>query len=63
MIEAKNPDKVDYTMYDIKDALLIDNTGVFKDQETAKYKKITGQDPDKKAKTKILSRVHKRMST
>ena len=37
--------------------------GVFKDQETAKYKKITGQDPDKKAKTKILSRVHKRMST
>jgi len=36
---------------------------IFKDQETAKYKKITGQDPDKKAKTKILSRVHKRMST
>ena len=33
------------------------------DQETTKYKKITGQDPDKKAKTKILSRVHKRMST
>ena len=36
---------------------------IFKDQETANYKKITGQDPDKKAKTKILSRVHKRMST
>ena len=36
---------------------------IMKDQETAKYKKITGQDPDKKAKTKILSRVHKRMST
>ena len=36
---------------------------IFKDQETTKYKKITGQDPDKKGKTKILSRVHKRMST
>ena len=34
MIEAKNPDDVDYTMYDIKDALLIDNTGVFKDKES-----------------------------
>ena len=37
--------------------------GVFKKQETDKYKKTTGQDPDKKGKTKILSRVHKRMST
>ena len=37
--------------------------GVFKDQETAKYKKTTGQDPDKKGKTKILARVHQRMST
>ena len=36
---------------------------IMKDQETAKYKKETGQDPDKKAKTKILGRVHKRMST
>ena len=36
---------------------------IFKDQETAKYKKETGQNPDKKGKTKILSRVHKRMST
>ena len=36
---------------------------IFKDQETAKYKKETGQDPDKKGKTKILSRVHQRMST
>ena len=36
---------------------------IFKDQETAKYKKETGVDPDKKGKTKILSRVHKRMST
>ena len=37
--------------------------GVFKKQETSKYKKETGADPDKKGKTKILSRVHKRMST
>ena len=37
--------------------------GVFKKQETDKYKKETGADPDKKGKTKILSRVHKRMST
>ena len=36
---------------------------IMKDQETAKYKKTTGQDPDKKGKTKILARVHKRMST
>jgi len=36
---------------------------IMKDQETAKYKKATGQDPDKKGKTKILARVHKRMST
>ena len=37
--------------------------GVFKQQETDKYKKETGADPDKKGKTKILSRVHQRMST
>ena len=37
--------------------------GVFKKQETDKYKKETGADPDKKGKTKILPRVHKRMST
>ena len=37
--------------------------GVFKQQETDKYKKTTGQDPDKKGKTKILARVHQRMST
>ena len=36
---------------------------VFKDQETAKYKKETGQNPDAKARTKIMGRVHKRMST
>ena len=36
---------------------------IMKDQETASYKKETGQNPDKKAKTKIMGRVHKRMST
>ena len=37
--------------------------GVFKDQETAKYKKETGQNPDAKGRTKILGRVNKRMSS
>ena len=37
--------------------------GVFKQQETDKYKKTTGQDPDKKGKMKIMGRVHQRMST
>ncbi len=37
--------------------------GIMKDQETAKYKKETGQNPDAKGKTKILGRVNKRMST
>ncbi|SHF35139.1 glyceraldehyde-3-phosphate dehydrogenase [Pedobacter caeni] len=32
-IEAKQPDEVDYTLYDIHDALLIDNTGIFRDRE------------------------------
>jgi glyceraldehyde 3-phosphate dehydrogenase len=32
-IEAKDPESVDYTAYDIHDALLIDNTGVFRDRE------------------------------
>ena len=35
---------------------------IMKGQETDKYKKITGQDPDKKAKMKIMGRVHDRMS-
>ena len=35
---------------------------IMKGQETEKYKKATGQDPDKKAKTKIMGRVHQRMS-
>lgn len=33
MIDAKNPEDVDYTKYGIKDALLIDNTGVFRDDK------------------------------
>jgi len=33
MIEVKNPEDADYTSYGIKDALLIDNTGVFTNKE------------------------------
>ena len=36
---------------------------IMKDQETAKYKKETGTNPDAKGRTKIMGRVHKRMST
>jgi len=32
MIDAKNPEDVDYTAFGINDALLIDNTGVFRDK-------------------------------
>ncbi len=32
LIEAKEPDKVDYTKFGINNALLIDNTGVYKDE-------------------------------
>ncbi|WP_316749923.1 glyceraldehyde-3-phosphate dehydrogenase [Pedobacter gandavensis] len=32
-IVAKEPEDVDYTEYDIQDALLIDNTGIFRDRE------------------------------
>lgn len=31
-IEAKNPEEVDYTSYGIENALLIDNTGIFRDR-------------------------------
>lgn len=34
MIEASNPDTVDYEKYGIKDALVIDNTGAFRDRES-----------------------------
>lgn len=33
MIDAGNPEEIDYTAYGIHDALVIDNTGVFKDKE------------------------------
>lgn len=33
MLAAKDPGEVDYTAYGIQEALLIDNTGVFKDRE------------------------------
>lgn len=33
LIAANNPEDNDYTKYDIKDALIIDSTGVFKDKE------------------------------
>ncbi|MBP7808022.1 MAG: glyceraldehyde-3-phosphate dehydrogenase [Bacteroidia bacterium] len=33
MIDSKNPEDVDYTKYGINDALLIDNTGVFRDDK------------------------------
>jgi glyceraldehyde 3-phosphate dehydrogenase len=32
-IEASSPESVDYTAYDIEDALLIDNTGIYRDRE------------------------------
>ena len=35
----------------------------FKQQETDRYKKETGRNPDAKGRTKILGRVNKRMST
>ncbi len=33
MIDAKNPEDIDYTKYGIRDALVIDNTGVFRDRD------------------------------
>ena len=33
MIEASNPEDIDYTSYGINNALIIDNTGIFKDKE------------------------------
>ncbi|MGZ3864595.1 MAG: glyceraldehyde-3-phosphate dehydrogenase [Bacteroidia bacterium] len=43
MIDAKNPEDVDYTAYGIHDALLIDNTGVFRDKaELSRHTKAKG---------------------
>ena len=36
---------------------------IMKKQETEKYKKETGSNPDPKGRTKIMGRVHQRMST
>ncbi len=43
MIDAKNPEDVDYTTYGIENALLIDNTGVFRDRdELSRHLKAKG---------------------
>ncbi|MCX6297444.1 MAG: glyceraldehyde-3-phosphate dehydrogenase, partial [Bacteroidetes bacterium] len=43
MIDAKNPEDVDYTKYGINNALLIDNTGVFRDKaELSRHLKSKG---------------------
>ena len=43
MIDAKNPEDVDYTVYGIENALLIDNTGVFRDDvELSRHLKDKG---------------------
>ncbi len=45
MIDAKNPEDVDYTKYGIHDALVIDNTGVFRDDvELSRHLKAKGVD-------------------
>lgn len=45
MIDAKNPEDVDYTQYGINQALLIDNTGVFRDdKELSRHLKAKGID-------------------
>ncbi len=38
-------------------------SGIMKQQEFSRYEKETGQKPTGKAKTKLLARVHQRMST
>ena len=43
MIDAKNPEDFDYTAFGINDALLIDNTGVFRDKaELSRHLKAKG---------------------
>ena len=43
MIEAKNPEDIDYTSYGINNALVIDNTGVFTDKEALeRHRKSNG---------------------
>ena len=43
IISANNPEEIDYTEYGIKDALVIDNTGAFRDDvELARHLKAKG---------------------
>src|SRR5690606_14782628 len=43
MIEANNPENIDYTEFGINNALVIDNTGVFKDKEALeRHRKAKG---------------------
>ncbi|MFN4234664.1 MAG: glyceraldehyde-3-phosphate dehydrogenase [Bacteroidia bacterium] len=45
MISANNPEEIDYTSYGINNALLIDNTGVFRDaEELSRHLKSKGVD-------------------
>lgn len=45
MIQAANPEDIDYTEYGIDNALVIDNTGVFTDKEAlGRHKKAKGVD-------------------
>jgi glyceraldehyde 3-phosphate dehydrogenase len=45
MIDANNPEDIDYTKYDIHNALIIDNTGVFRDEnELSRHLKAKGVD-------------------
>ncbi len=45
MIQASNPEDIDYTAYGINNALVIDNTGVFTDKEAlGRHKKAKGVD-------------------
>lgn len=45
VISAKTPEDIDYTKYDISDALIIDNTGAFRDKKAlSKHLKSKGVD-------------------
>jgi glyceraldehyde 3-phosphate dehydrogenase len=45
MIDAKNPEDIDYTKYGIENALVIDNTGVFRDdKELSRHLQARGVD-------------------
>ncbi len=45
MIDAKNPEDIDYTKYGISNALVIDNTGVFRDdKELSRHLQAKGVD-------------------